>query len=199
MARHRKARSAGSIRRKTRTRAPKKRVSKRNSTVRINPGPDYHLYWAKVALQTVKRSKGIASPEYVAHTLGMIQAHALSALEELKPGDPRYTEASNLLVESHQSANPKSRSGASRARARKRTSATINPRRHVPKLRGRGRPEKEAYYRFELYGTNGDHLATKSEKTTAKKARVLAGKMRHGTFRRRKIAKVILDGPRSRP
>jgi len=156
-----------------------KKIRRRNSAVRIgNPGPDYHL---EKAHKYIDNASSKLKDKWSHFAFGSAHAHAASAMEDLPKGSLEYQDAYSIMSKAFHDQN------------------RANPRRHVPKLAGRGRPENEAWWRFELYDAAGTHLATKGEKATARKARALAGKMRSGSFRRKKIAKVILDGPRKRP
>lgn len=170
------------------------RTMKPSRILRANPGPKWHLAegerWAERAAETLNGpDRNVEVGQAISHAQSVLAA-SRSTVKEKQRAYAIWDAAKAVMFHRMMKGTRVVDTSIKRL--------LDNPRRHIPKLRGRGRPTEEKYWRFELYNANGTHLATKSEKTTAQKARVLAEKMRSGTFRRQKIAKVILDGPRSR-
>ena len=159
---------------------PKKRKRRKNSTVHVpfgfasnpaNPGSKWHLAQARGIISNFGRLKTDKERHY---HLGALGAHLNSAGNDPGSTSADFAEQKRLT----------------KVLKEKRSK---NPRRHVPKLPKRGRPVRQRTFKYKLYDRRGVHVATKSEKTSYDKAKAHANRMKRGSFRGRKIAKIVME------
>lgn len=74
----------------------------------------------------------------------------------------------------------------------------INPRRHTPKLRGRGRPGKDRWWRLTLLDGKGKVIHTFIDKGTQVSARAAAKQRVGKKFHFKRVNRTVLDGPFAR-